>query len=592
MSKIIKKIGSLGKVSAKYINDNGIVAFNEKVLEKIDEKLDEHNYNKKFKTRAYIEKKMDFKYEPLISIVVPTYNTPIKFLEEMIDSVKVQRYENWELCIADASTLDETRNALEKIIKTDNRIRVVFLNENKGISGNTNEALKMAVGEYIGLLDHDDLLTEDALYEIIAAINDNDYPDFIYTDEDKIDESGSRIFMPHFKPDFSPDLLYSCNYITHFSVFSKRLLSKNSSFNEKYDGSQDYDLILRLTNNANKVVHVPKVLYHWRCHMNSVALNPSSKDYAYVSARRALEDFNFSRGYKCRVESMKNMGHYKINFHIKGNPKVNIIIRNINAVSKLDECLQHLYYNTNYNNRLINVVVDKSFKNKLNEINELYENKINIVFTDDKSETAVINELIESSKNIKYTILLDSRVRIKDKDWVEQMLMYCQRSNVGIVGGKIYYKNKKVKHAGLILDSDKIVKPIYHGSASNYGGYFLRTKLVQNLSVVSWECIMIKTDNNIKTLDEKYRIPLAIINHCMQVNMRQEYVVFNPFVEGIYDKNYSRRGYQIEKLDTKENIEEFKKKWCNQLKNDPYFNKNLMIKGKQIKINMKGGKCS
>lgn len=323
--------------------------------------------------------------------------------------------------------------------------------------------------------------------------------------------------------------------------------------------------------------------------MNSVALNPSSKDYAYVAARSALQDFNSSKGYKCKVESMKNIGHYKINFDIIGMPKIGIIIRNVKSFNKLKQCLKHLYHCLDYGNVSISIVIDKSLEDRVNELELLYGNEIQIVSINDDKETMVINQLIRKSSNIKYIVLLDSSVRIQDEGWLEQMLMYCQRSDVAVVGGKISYKNGKIKHAGLILDSHKIVQPIYNGSLSNYGGYFLRNRLVQNLSAVSWEFVMIKIQDDIKMLDEVYNIPLAIVNHCLKVNKEKQYVVFNPFAHSIYEGNYCKRDYHIEKMDDIANIKKFKKEWEHQLQSDPYFSKNLRVRGKQVEINVKNG---
>ena len=275
------------------------------------------------------QREYKFEYSPLISVVVPTYNTPKKFLCEMIDSVLDQTYSNWELCIADGQSQNkDTLKILKEYARKDKRIKVDFLDKNYGISGNTNKCLEMVKGEYIGLFDHDDLLTCDALFEVVKIINSEEKPDFIYSDEDKVDEKNTRFFEPHFKPDFSPDTLRSYNYITHFSVFSKELLEKTGNFNKDCDGSQDYDIILRMTEKANKIIHIPKVLYHWRTHMNSVALNPDSKKYAYEAAKRAISYHLDRVGLEGTVRDGKFIGGYKVDYFIKGNPLISIIIPN------------------------------------------------------------------------------------------------------------------------------------------------------------------------------------------------------------------------------------------------------------------------
>ena len=288
-----------------------------------------------------IKKQKQYKFEnnPLISIVVPMYNTKELFFKELVESLQKQTYSNWELCLADGSK--EENNALRKYYEKDKTLKYKSLNENKGISENTNEAIKMTTGEYIGFLDHDDLLKEDALFECVKTINENVEVDFIYTDEDKIDENYQR-FEPYFKPDFSPETLECNNYITHFVVVKKELINKVGMLDSKFNGAQDFDFVLRATEKANKVIHIPKVLYHWRVHKNSTAYIADSKPYAYEAGIKVIEEHLKRIKKKGTVEYGQDVpGIYKINFEVMGNPKVSILIPNKDNIKFLKKCINY-----------------------------------------------------------------------------------------------------------------------------------------------------------------------------------------------------------------------------------------------------------
>ena len=282
--------------------------------------------NKPTKEELEKQKKVKFEFEPKISIIVPTYKTPINFLREMIDSVVDQTYSNWELCIADGSEGDAAVEAeLEKYAKQDDRIKYTLLEKNEGISGNTNAALELATGEYVGLFDHDDILAPNALYEVVKALQEKEY-DILYTDEDKITGDGKEHNDPNFKPDFSMDLFCSHNYITHFFVVKTNIIKEIGGFRPEYDGSQDYDLMFRCIENADSIKHIPMILYHWRIHMNSVAGDPASKMYAYDAGKRAIEDHFKRIGVKAKVEHTGLWGMYHVIYETPGNPLVSIII--------------------------------------------------------------------------------------------------------------------------------------------------------------------------------------------------------------------------------------------------------------------------
>ena len=306
--------------------------------------------NKPTKEELEKQKKVKFEFEPKISIIVPTYKTPINFLREMIDSVVDQTYSNWELCIADGSEGDAAVEAeLEKYAKQDDRIKYTLLEKNEGISGNTNAALELATGEYVGLFDHDDILAPNALYEVVKALQEKEY-DILYTDEDKITGDGKEHNDPNFKPDFSMDLFCSHNYITHFFVVKTNIIKEIGGFRPEYDGSQDYDLMFRCIENADSIKHIPMILYHWRIHMNSVAGDPASKMYAYDAGKRAIEDHFKRIGVKAKVEHTGLWGMYHVIYETPGNPLVSIIIPNKDHTDDLDKCVKSIINKSEYKN--------------------------------------------------------------------------------------------------------------------------------------------------------------------------------------------------------------------------------------------------
>ena len=320
--------------------------------------------NKPTKEELEKQKKVEFEFEPKISIIVPTYKTPINFLREMIDSVVDQTYSNWELCIADGSEGDAAVEAeLEKYAKQDDRIKYILLEKNEGISGNTNAALELATGEYVGLFDHDDILAPNALYEVVKALQEKEY-DILYTDEDKITGDGKEHNDPNFKPDFSMDLFCSHNYITHFFVVKTNIIKEIGGFRPEYDGSQDYDLMFRCIENADSIKHIPMILYHWRIHMNSVAGDPASKMYAYDAGKRAIEDHFKRIGVKAKVEHTGLWGMYHVIYETPGNPLVSIIIPNKDHTDDLDKCVKSIINKSEYKNIEFIIVENNSTEDK------------------------------------------------------------------------------------------------------------------------------------------------------------------------------------------------------------------------------------
>lgn len=391
---------------------------------------------------------------PKISIIVPVYKTPEIFLRQMIESVTSQTYYNWELCIADGSA-DTTSGYIQTVIKEYQNsypnILYTKLSENRGISGNTNAALSLASGEYIALLDHDDLLTPDALFEVVSSINHNSDIDVLYTDEDKVDLSLKTYFDPYFKPDFNLDLLRSCNYITHFFVVRRAFAEKAGGFSPECNGSQDYDFILKTCEMAKKIHHIPKILYHWRIHPNSVAGNPESKTYAYDSAVRALQS-HLDRCGECASASKDTaFGYYKVSYQFKGSPLISIILNN--CASKLPEQIRAVSTYTNY-------------------------------------------EFVKDPANAsgEFLIFLNHVKEIETSDWMERFLGNLFRNSVGIVGPKILYKKNRIWDAGLIFSENGQIHSPFRKYYTSDTGYCYRARIQQSCSILSPYCYMIKAD--------------------------------------------------------------------------------------------------
>lgn len=531
-----------------------------------------------------------FHYNPKISIVVPTYNTKREFLIEMIESLRKQTYSNWELCIADgASTLEETISVLKDYESKYENIKVAFLSENYMISGNTNEALKLVTGDYVGLLDHDDLLTENALYEVVKVLNKDNEIDFLYSDEDKTDEKTIKYFDPNFKPDWSPDLLTSYNYICHFTVFSKELLDQVGNFNSEYDGSQDYDLFLRLTEKAKKITHIPMILYHWRVHMESTASGISAKSYCVGAAKKALAKHLERIGEKGTVRDGKYISAYKIDYDIIGNPKISIVIPNKDQVSTLRKCLNSILEKSTYENYEIviaenNSTEDKTFK----YYDEIEKNeKIKVVKWEHEFNYSAINNFAVSKTTGDYILLLNNDMEVINNNWLEEMLMHAQRKEVGIVGAKLYYPDNTIQHAGVIIGIGGVAGHSHKYFDRSQMGFTGRLKVVQDLSAVTAACLMVSKEiyDEVGGLDEDFKVALNDVDFCMKVRQKGYLCIFTPYAELYHYESKSRGAENTpEKIDRfNREIARFKKKWGLWIK-DPYYNPNLTLEKEDFSL--------
>ncbi len=440
------------------------------------------------------QKEEKFKITPKFSIIVPMYNTPVKYFAELVESLIKQTYSNWELCLADGSI--EKNKELEEIISKDNRIKYKFLNENKGIAGNTNAALEMATGDYIALVDHDDLIPPFCLYQITKAINENEEVEFIYTDEDKISGDSMKRYDPHFKPDFSIDTLRSNNYITHLSVFKKELMHKLEGFRDKYDGAQDYDIILRAVENTNRILHIPKILYHWRVHQNSTAMLSDAKPYAYEAGIRAIKDHLERQRLKANVTHGGDMhGVYEVEYEVESHPKVSILIPNKDSISLLKKCINSILQLTTYQNYEIIIIENNSEKEETFEYYKQIEKneKVKVIYYKQKgfNYSKIINYGVKNCDG-DFVMQLNSDTKLLTPTWLEKFIGFAQRKDIGAVGARLYYKDKSIQHAGIEIAILGLADNLFTKTPKGIHAYFGRECTTRNVSAVTGACLFTK----------------------------------------------------------------------------------------------------
>lgn len=441
------------------------------------------------------QKTHNFEYSPRISIVVPMYNTNEIFFKELVESLENQTYSNWELCLADGS---ETQNeSLKQYYENNEKIKYKFLNANKGISENTNSAIDMATGDYIGFLDHDDLLSNDALYEVAKVINEDNDNEFIYSDEDKIDQTGER-FEPYFKPDYSPETLECNNYITHFVVVKKELLEKVGKLNSEFNGAQDFDFVLRATYSAKKVAHISKILYHWRVHRDSTANVADAKPYAYEAGIKAAEAHIKRTGRKGISENGQDVpGIYKIKYEIQGNPKVSILIPNKDNVNLLKNCIDSILKLTTYKNYEIVVIENNSEKKEtLEYYSEICKNeKIRIINSGIKefNYSKIINFGVKNVDG-EFVLQLNNDTKLLTPNWLELMVGYAQNKEIGVIGGRLYYDDKTIQHAGIIVGLSGIAGNMLVNLPYGKHAYFGREAATRNVAAVTGACLFCRRE--------------------------------------------------------------------------------------------------
>ena len=522
----------------------------------------------------------------VFSIAVPVFRTPAKFLCEMIESVRSQSFPFWELCLANADPEDrEVAEILERYCREDRRIRVKNLKENKGISENTNAALAMARGEFVGLLDHDDLLAPDALYEMAARLEKDGGIDVFYTDEDKVTTDLSEHFQPHLKPDFNLDLLRSNNYICHFFVVRREIAERIGGFRPEFNGAQDYDFIFRCTEEAEKIVHIPRILYHWRVHSASTADNPASKMYAYEAGKRAIEGNLERSGVRGVVSLRQDYGFYDVHYPVEGEPLVSILIPNKDQKETLMHCIHSVLETSTWKNLEILIIENNSEQEETFACYRELEKdpRIRILTYPGKTfnYSAINNFGVQQAKG-EYLLFLNNDIEVITPDWIEQMLGNCQRPEVGIVGAKLYYPDNTIQHAGIIIGIGGIAGHAFLGLARAKSGYLHKASLQMDYSAVTAACMMMKAEAFRKAggFEEKLTVAFNDVDLCLRTVEQGWLVVYDPHVEMYHYESKSRGAEDSEEKLRRfqQEIEFMRTRWIRLLKDgDPNYNPNLTL---------------
>lgn len=582
------------KKGVRYLKHYGVKGFYARLLERFEEREVEYQEwyekNKPSEEELARQRKKKWKDPVVISVLVPAYRTPEFFLKQMMESVLLQTYPYLELCIADGSgTDDSVENVVKEYQKKDPRVRYRRLEKNEGIAGNTNAAIEMASGEYLALFDHDDLLSPNALFEVASAI-EKEKADVIYTDEDKVTSDLKEHFQPHFKPDFNPDLLCANNYICHLFVVKRSLALKLGGQDPAYDGAQDYDFIFRCTENAEKIVHVAKILYHWRVHQASTADNPSSKLYAFDAGKRAIEAHLARIGAKAEVSHTKDLGFYRVKYQVQGNPLVSIVIPNKDEKETLKKCLESIWKKTSYSNYEIILVENNSTTQEIRDYYKELDGKerVRVVYWDKEFNYSAINNLGISYAKGEYILCLNNDITVISPDWLEELLANCQRPEVGIVGARLYYPDNTIQHAGIVLGMGGCAGSLFVGLARSRGGYLHKAALQQDLSAVTAACFMVKKEvfEKVGGFEEKLAVAFNDVDFCLKVRHAGYLVVYDPYAE-LYHHESKTRGYEnteAKKRRFQEEIEYMRCHWMSDILRDPYYNENLSLKASDYSL--------
>lgn len=581
-------------VAMDFWKENGLRALIVKSKHKLQGLDNDYDYGEWYELTRPAEEQLEeqrkavFDYMPKLSIVIPVYKTPERYLKEMLDSILAQTYTKWEVCIADGSPRGESvERILKRYAQKDERFKYVILGENKGIAGNTNAAMDMAGGDFIVLADHDDTLTPDALYECVKAINADPEYDVIYSDEDKLDMDGGSLFDPHFKPDFNIDLLRSVNYICHLFVVNHDLVDAVGGFRHEFDGAQDYDFIFRCTEAARKIYHIPKVLYHWRCHQDSTASNPESKLYAFEAGARAIMAHYGRVGIRAeKVEKGVDYGIYHTIYEIEGEPLVSVIIPNKDHHTDLDLCIRSLIERGTWKNLEFIVVENNSTEPETFE----YYKKISAEFPQVKVVTwerefnyAAINNFGVTFASGEYLLFLNNDTEIIEPDCIHELLGFAQRPDVGAVGARLLYQDDTIQHAGVVVGFGGIAGHTFIGLHKAENSYFHRAMCAQDYSAVTAACMMSKRSvfDAVGGFSEELAVAFNDIDYCMKVRALGKLVVYAPYAL-LYHYESKSRGLE----DTPEKVARFNRevkifadKWPEILKNgDPCYNPNLTLR--------------
>ena len=601
------------KKGYRYLKRHGMKQFLIRLTERFQqEDIDYETWfqlNKASEKELEEQRKTKLSHGPKISIVVPLYRTPEKFLREMTESVMNQTYDNWELCLADASPVGKKmKSELEKVRgkkakeailaipdeeteltavvreyqMKDSRIRYQILTENKSIAENSNAALDMAKGDFVGLLDHDDLLEPNALYEVAAEILKDDQTDVVYTDEDKINSKGTKHLTPNMKPDFNLDLLRSNNYICHLFIVRRIVIEKVGGFRKEFDGAQDYDFIFRCTEAADKIAHVHKVLYHWRTHEKSTSDNPDSKLYAFHAGKRAVEAHLKRMGIQASVEETCDLGYYRVKYPVTGHPMVSILIPNKDQQPTLKKCLKSVWEKTEYDNYEILIIENNSTEQETFDFYKKIDGRqhVRVLYWKKEFNYSAINNFGAAQAKGEYLLLLNNDTEVITKGWMKELLSNCQRAEVGMVGAKLYFPDNTIQSAGTIIGMGGMADHAFVNMDRKKAGYMHRASIQMNLSGVTAACAMVKRSvyEEVGGLEEKLTVAFNDVDLGLKIVTAGYLIVFDPFAE-LYHYESKSRGVNDEKKERHaREVRYTQEKWADFLEaGDPCYNRNLTL---------------
>lgn len=586
---------NLCKKSWLYLKRKGTKQFVKRVSDVVlgTDSISYERWRRKYgttKQELEAQRKHSFGWEPRVSILVPLYRTPEKYLREMIASVENQTYGNWELVLSDGSGEDSPLTGiLDAYAGKDERIRVLHNGRQLRIAENTNAAMEAAAGELLVFGDHDDLLAPDALYECIRVLNEKPDTELIYSDEDKVDGSGKKYFEPHFKSDYNPELLCSMNYFCHLVAVKRELQQRVGLLDPSFDGAQDYDYVLRCTENTTeeKIAHIPKILYHWRAHGESTAENPESKRYAFEAGCRAVQAHYDRLGIAARAVEGEYPGLYRTEFEIQGEPLISILIPNKDHSADLQKCIRSIEEKSDYRNYEYIIIENNSTDAETFETYRRLEAenpKVHVVYYQDEGgfNYSAINNFGADHASGEYLLLLNNDTEIINPDCLRQMLGYCQQEEIGIVGARLYYEDGIIQHAGVVLGFGGIAGHAFIGEKGSDNGYFSRIICAQDYSAVTAACMMVKASvyHAVGGMSTELKVAFNDIDFCMKVRAYGKRIVYNPYAE-LYHYESKSRGLE----NTQEKIERFNRemaqfldRWGEQVKaGDPYYNPNLTL---------------
>jgi GT2 family glycosyltransferase/2-polyprenyl-3-methyl-5-hydroxy-6-metoxy-1,4-benzoquinol methylase len=510
------------------------------------------------------------RYRPTISVVIPTFNSEPEWLGGAIESVRRQLYPHWEICIADdASTRRETLSLLEHYDGLDPRIKVTYLDENRSIAGASNAGLGLAEGEFVGFLDHDDELKPNALFEVARTLNERRDLDYLYSDEDKKELDG-RLTEAFFKPGWSPDLLMSVNYVTHFSVYRREILDAVEGFRPGYDGSQDYDLALRVTELTDRIAHIPLPLYTWRKVPGSAATHVGAKDYAYEAGRRALADAIVRREHSGRVEEGLVNGRYRVRYEIKGEPRVTVIIPTRDKADLLRACIESVRRRSTYRNYKIMIIDNQSQEPETLDLLSSFDGRV-FPYPHEFNYARMMNVAVQEADDTDFILFLNNDTEIVSAEWIEAMVEHGQRQEVGFVGARLLFPGGRPQHEGIAIGLGGVASNLDHGG--QHFGYFDLGETIRNCSAVTGACMLTRPEvfRGLGGFEERLRVAFNDVDLCLRARQKGYVVVYTPHAL-LYHEESSTRG----KLHPEEDERFFCDRWGRPFElEDQYYNPNF-----------------